>query len=379
MKGEIKKALFFRILNFKKIVFLTSIILSIMVSFSHLSPARTVRVIEKLLAIDGVTLASAEHRIVLWGIKPVEKGVTPMELNAIDLLDKLIGNEKVSCKIIIRTYQKILARCIGYTNLDLGLELINQGLAVIDRGQMRKDNFSDVYIDAEKLARRNKKGIWGFVGTKKEYSILPENIKKYFSNIKPLFLLIIGPIIGFLIGFILAGIRLKKEITSQKNKIKNIKQKEFILRMQEKNMLMSSIKVELIDNKEKAIAFISLYEEMLKKLNDDNIEPNYKKTGEVIQKHPALDKNIFESNADKFSLLNLNIASDISKIYANMPEQQEYIKLDMEMFIGEAIDTVSNVIKEAEKLLDLVGRAINMIDSESSFLEKSILNEIRDI
>lgn len=327
-------------------------------------------IVHSMVALDTVTLQAADKKIILWGIKPAQTPEIPLELKALDLIDGLIGNEAVSCKIMGRTTAGITGRCTGYNNIDLGSELLNHGYAVIDRSQTLNSPFAPAYIQAQEAARLNEKGIWHFIGQDNDSG---DGLKWLHENLPVLgpIGLILGPFSGLLIVAFVMHYRLNRLEFLQQNEFDKTHRKEGILLTREKYVLISTLEGEMSENKNRIEAFLTVYGDMLRNMTCENEEPKYQKAGDIVQKQPSLSKVIFEANVDKLSLLDMHLAGQISKLYAVLPKEQEYITLEPNVPLDTAIKLVEKVLHDAQDMLTRIDQVITALHQKPKTEEDS--------
>lgn len=314
------------------------------------------RIIRPMRAVDPITLRAEGFSIRLWGIKPAQSGDTPLELRALDLMDSLIQEQQVNCKIEGGAIPELIGRCTVQTSQDLALELLNNGFVVVDRHQTYNTVFATNYAKAEESARNQGNGVWAFV---KRDGDGTGGIPKWMQSevLLPL-VLFGGPFFGLLlVGFVLW--RFMDKITnSQSSETKHAEHKEAMLQTRERQVLVSTLEGELMENKNKIEAFLVIYGDMLRSLQDGAETPKYQQVGDIVQKHPSFSKTVFEANVAKLSLLEMKLAGHVSKLYSALPKEQEYINLDQNVPLDTAVKLVEKVLKEAENLLAPINQVI---------------------
>jgi len=341
---------------------------TVMVKPAHASDHQ---IVKPMIAIDTITLQADSVQITLWGIKPAQTPKTPLELKALDLIDSLIGNEAVSCKIVSKSAADITGRCTGYNNIDLGLELLNNGYAVIDRRQTINSPFAPAYIQAQETARLNKKGVWRFVNEQDNDSNNLKWIQKSLPVMGGSLGLILGPFTGLLIVAFVMHYRLNRLEFLQKGEFDKTHRKESMLLTRERYVLVSTLEGEMIENRNRIEAFLTVYGDMLKNMTCPDEEPKYQKAGDIIQKHPSLSKAIFEANVTKLSILDMHLTGQISKFYTSMPQEQEYITIESNVPLDTAIKLVEKVLKDAHDMLLLIDQATAALHQKPETVENS--------
>ncbi len=318
------------------------------------------RVTRPMRAVDPMTLRAEGGTIRLWGIKPAQSAETPLELKALDLMDGLIQEQQVNCRIMGGTMLEMIARCSTATNQDLALELLKNGFVVVDRRQTYNTVFATAYEKEQESARVAGKGVWALVKedlNQTNANGLPRWLEPYMSFLLPL-ALIFGPFGGLLIVGLVMWYWLSRMASLQEKEAEQTSRKEAMLQSRERHVLISTLEGELMENKNKIEAFLVIYGDMLRGLQDANEVPKYQQGGDIVQKHPTFGRAVFEANVSKLSLLDIKLAGQISKLYSAMPKDQEYINLEPTVPLETAVKLVQKVLKEAETLIDPLNNVI---------------------
>ncbi len=317
------------------------------------------RVVRLMRAIDPMTLRIEGASIRLWGIKPASSAETPLELKALDLMDKLIQEQQVNCKIMGGTPLEMIGRCTTQAGQDLALELLDNGYVVVDRRQTYNSVFATAYETSQEAARVNAKGVWNLVAEedKKDENGVPKWLKPHMAFLIPM-ALIFGPFGGLLVVSLIMWYWLKRMAYVQERDAEQSSRKEAMLVNRERHVLISTLEGELTENKNKVEAFLVIYGDMLRTLKDNNEVPKYQQSGDIVQKHPSFGRAVFEANVGKLSLLDIKLAGQVSKLYSAMPKEQEYINLEPNVPLETAIKLVEKILKEAEVLLEPLGNLI---------------------
>ncbi|HYD17518.1 MAG TPA: hypothetical protein VEF76_03470 [Patescibacteria group bacterium] len=318
------------------------------------------RVTRPMRAVDPMTLRAEGGTIRLWGIKPAQTAETPLELKALDLMDSLIQEQQVNCRIMGGTIAEMIARCSTAGNEDLALELLRKGFVVVDRRQTYNTVFATAYEKEQESARVAGRGVWALVKddmNQTDAKGLPRWLEPYISVLLPL-ALIFGPFGGLLIVGFVMWYWLRRMASLQEKEAEQTSRKEAMLQSRERHVLVSTLEGELMENKNKIEAFLVIYGDMLRGLQDANEVPKYQQGGDIVQKHPTFGRAVFEANVNKLSLLDIKLAGQISKLYSAMPKDQEYINLEPTVPLETAVKLVQKVMKEAETLLDPINNVI---------------------
>lgn len=318
------------------------------------------RISRPMRAVDGMTLRADASIIRLWGIKPVQTSETPIEIKALDLMDKLINEQQVNCRVVAGTLVEMIARCVTQSGQDLALELLRNGYVVVDRRQTYNNVQATAYEKEQEAARVAGRGVWALIkddlNKTDEYG-MPKWLQPYMSFLLPV-ALIFGPFGGLLIVAFIMWYWLKRMANVQEREAEQSSRKEATLLNRERHVLISTFEGELTENKNKIEAFLVIYGDMLRGLQDAEEVPKYQQGGDIVQKHPTFGRAVFEANVSKLSLLDIKLAGQISKLYAAMPKEQEYINLEPTVPLETAVKLVEKVLKEAEELLEPINNVI---------------------
>jgi len=318
-------------------------------AFSQIKSRKIQRIERPMVVLDTTTLYADGLRISLWGIKTARSLETMLELQALKLIDKLIDGEMVRCRVMTWDTKEPKARCTVHTNEDIGLVLLQNGYAVIDRHQTHNSVFASAYFEAQRMGQEKRAGVWALMpDTNNKDDPMPSWLKPYFSSYAPLSLAV-GPFLGLLILSVVVSRGFRRIKVEQETGDARAKEKDLLLR--EKALLAVSLEHELQDNKSKVEAFLSVYNEKLKILRDPSIENKYQQSGDMIGSAPVLNKTCFEDNADNLSVFGMRMSAEIAKVYGYLDSDPPYINLDVTMELSEAIKTVDQVVAHAQSLI----------------------------
>lgn len=323
------------------------------------------RIIRPMRAIDPMTLRVEGATVRLWGIKPAQSYETQLELRALDMMDKLIQEQQVNCKIVGGVMPELVGRCAARNNQDLALELLSNGYAIVDRHQTYDTVFATGYEKAQEAARLSGKGVWNLVreqAADQGSTGLPKWLAPHIGFILPI-ALIFGPLLGLLIIALVARQSLKAMSENQLHELEQAHQKELMLQSRERQVLLTTLEGELSENKNKIEAFLVIYGDMLRTLQDKSEDPKYMQVGDIVQKHPIFSKTVFEGNVDKLSLLDINLAGRLSKFYSALPKEAEYINLDQNVPLDTAVKLVEKVLRETESILQPISTIISELQA----------------
>lgn len=304
--------------------------------------------------LDPITLDAEGLRITLWGLKAIGGGVS--DLKAVDFMERRIGGSPVSCKVVGGASPNVVARCSFSSGEDIGLELLSRGLALVDK---RQDTRSvPAYADAQKSARRNVEGIWQRVASEEQG--MPVWLQVLLGA---------SPVIGLLLVAFVMHHRLRRLENAQREEKEQASHKETQLQARERHVLASTLEGELTENKNRIEVFLTIYGEMLENLKSK--QPKYQLSGDIVQKHPSLSKTVFEASVGKLSLLDMKLAAQLSKLYAALPKEHEYVNIEPGVPVDSAIALVEKVIHDAKALEPPIAAVIAALDEIIAASRKS--------
>ncbi len=315
-------------------------------------------------AVAATTLMAGQTPVELWGIEPGEGADPSTKLRARTALDNAIGGKKISCELKAKSSDDVSAQCVNASDIDLSLFMLQQGYATVDRAAVYGTIFEDAYIQAETRAQSKGIGIWTPTGTSTGGGGSDGTLMLSFGFV--LFLCIIGAF-TFLSIIIMRGFQ--KVVDAQNNHIA-LMTKERKLRDQEREVVAVMLDSELKANKAKIEAYLAVYEEMLKSMRDPDRTPKYKKSGDIVQRQPALARSVFDRNTDKVDALGSRLSSELVHFYARIKSNPEYVNLEPHMELEEAIEVVERSLKHARRLNDLAGRILDSFAASGIMSEK---------
>lgn len=307
------------------------------------------------LLIDGKT------KILLWGVERINPNAAVFNLKARNTLEKKIDGRPVVCTTQAKKGNVISAQCINYAEEDLSLFLLQQGLVSADRTSIHGSVYEGPYLEAERVAQENSYGVWA---SSEEYSSSSgDNQTKNFMF--GAFLLVAVFIMALIVlgFFVMRGFGRVIDVQSRSL---DLALKERDLKEKEKLVIASMINSEIKENKSKIEAYLLVYEEMLRDFSDATKPPTYQKTGEVIQKQPALSRVVFDGNTSKIDLFGSELASNLVHYYARIKTNPDYLEVAPDTPIEEVQAIISMAVGNAEKLDDIATRLlIKLADHEA--------------
>ncbi len=353
-----------------KILICLSLVLLAFSSLAHAqSKLEDMRFSRIMVPVDSVTLKSEGIEIRLWGIQPASTSETQLDLRALNLLQNMIGNGNVNCKIMTATdVTKPTARCSTAGGEDLSLKLLEQGLVIRDRRALYGSVFASSYQEAEDLARRNENGIWAFVDTQDKgmiADILEDEEKLAMTAIS----LILLPFMAMLIlGFIVVRSisRLERHQSSQAN---THYAKERDLYNKEKKLILQKVETELLENKSRVEAFLTVYQEMLSSIKDAENTPQYQRSGDTVSLQPNFSRIIFNENVSKLSSLDMKLSSELNQFYRDLGDEPEYVELDPSTPREDAIGMVDKIVSKARDYLPHFDHMISKVQGHMRHMD----------
>ncbi|MGH1404606.1 MAG: thermonuclease family protein [Alphaproteobacteria bacterium] len=293
---------------------------------------------------DHTNLLMGQDKITLWGITPIDFSEAAfLNLQARSALEEKIGRAKVSCTIKKRVADALYAQCINVAERDLSLFLLQQGFVTADRDAIYQTVYEAPYLNAEKLAQDNQIGVWDASHQNTASSEEGRDLIISASLLAAFFLLV-------LVAFSFYIMRGFGRVIDAQNQTVDLASKERALRDKEKYIIASMLDAEIQSNKAKIEAYLTIYEEMLSEFSDSDKVSQYQKTGEVVQKQPALGRSVFDGNTNKLELLGANLASELIHYYARIKTAPDYTEITPEMSKEDAQKTVGEAIEQAQKL-----------------------------
>ncbi|PCJ03276.1 MAG: hypothetical protein COB14_00670 [Alphaproteobacteria bacterium] len=297
--------------------------------------------------VDSMTLISGETKISLWGIEKMREGASVFQLKIRGVLEKEVGGQSVLCTIKSRDGEyNIKAQCINAQEEDLSLFLLQQGYASADRTAIYGSVYEHPYLNAEESARLKGQGAWADDVVSLSGDAQSKNFMMGAFFLMTIFMLALG-FLGF---YIMRGFGRVVDIQNQSI---DLAVKERALKNKEKYIVASIIDAEVKANKSKIDAYLLVYEEVLQRLSNKDIAPNYQKTGEIIQKQPVLDRSVFDGNTDKLDSFGARLASDVIHYYARIKTVPDYVEVTPDMPRGEVIETIRMAVENAQKMNEI--------------------------
>lgn len=311
-------------------------------------------------AAEADALVSGKYLVRLWGIDAFDGDSALFKLKSRTALDNKIGNKPVQCSVKSRDANELTAQCVNVDEEDLSLYMLQQGYVSVDRGLVYGSLFENPYLQAENQAQAMKRGIWAGTPEQARMSTPPLGQGMVVGVVALLFMLVLA--LGGISVFIMRGFR---NVVDVQNQSIDLAARERSLREKEKFVIASMLDAEIRTNKSKIEAYLSIYEEMLKDFGDAADGPKYKRSGDIVQKQPALSRSVFDGNTDKLDLLGHKMASDVIHYYARIKTIPDYVTLEPETPVDEARRIVGYAVEAARKLDSLSGALLDQFETSS--------------
>ena len=320
------------------------------------TPSQDIKV--KARAAGADILVAGKFQIQLWGVEAIQSNNAVFDLKARSALEEKIGKEPLECTVKGRKGNMITAQCVNSSDEDLSLFMLQEGFVTVKREVVYDSIFETPYLDAEVSARQRESGIWSLESSDKLVGAGTGNQKYFYGGVVVIGLLFLGLVV--ISVFIMRGF---KTVVDVQNQSMDLASRERLLREKEKYVIASMIDAEIQTNKSKIEAYLMMYESMLRELNDNNITPKYQKSGDIIQKQPALSRSVFDGNTDKLDLLGRQTSSDIIHYYARIKTVPDYVDLETDMPIEEAREIVGSAVEHAKKLDEISDKILDRFAS----------------
>lgn len=296
-------------------------------------------------ATDAATVFTGDYRIRLWGIENITSDNPVFKLKSRTALENKIGNTPVRCSVKQHQLDDLVAQCINSREEDLSLAMLQQGYVSVDRAAVYGSIFEEPYLQAEQQAQRLNLGIWA-VDTSNAASKAPRQERNFILLVTAIaFVFILA--LAIFSYYMMRGF---KDMVNAQNETLNFAGKERALRDREKYLIASMLCAEIRENKTKIEAYLMIYEELLKDIKDTTHTPKYKKSGEIIQKQPALSRSVFDGNTDRLDMMGETLTSDLIHYYARIKTIPDYIDLAPDMATEDALKLAETVVDHARKL-----------------------------
>ena len=304
-------------------------------------------------AANATTMVAGKTSVQLWGVQNIEGMSAQFNVSSRNALDTALGANKTRCQLKKRDVNLILAQCTNGQDLDLGLYMLQQGYATVDRGTVYGSVFEDPYIQAEMEAQSQGLGVW----SNGSESSADEEDSSFTLMLGAVLLLFILGAFSMLTLAIMKGFQ---KVTDAQNQSMDMMVRERELREKEREIFATMLDSEIKANKSKIEAYIVVYDEMLKDVKDLEKTPKFKKVGDIVQAQPALERSVFDRNTDKLDILGDTLSSQVIHFYARVKSKPDYINLEPDMAVEEAREIVQKAYDTAQRLNKISDQIIDM-------------------
>ncbi len=295
---------------------------------------------------DEATLVADKMKISLWGVRKTEVGSPVFELKARSLLENTIMGQKVTCTIKSVVDEEYRAQCVNADEEDLSLFLLQKGFVTLNRSEIFSTIYEEPYVEAERFAQSSELGVWASSVSSDKLSAAGGG-KFMWSAVFLVCAFIVA--IGVISFYIMRGFG---RVVSLQNQSMGLAAKERDLREREKNVIASMVHSEIRENKPKIDAYLTVYEEMLAEAMGSD-DPSFMKTGEIVQRQPALSRSVYDGNTGTLNLLGACMASEIIHYYARIKTTPDYFEIKPDMPVEKVREIIKASIDHAKKL-DLI-------------------------
>lgn len=335
----------------------------------------------KATAQDAQTLITSRYPVLLWGVEAAHVAGTPLSLHGRSAMDALIGDQPVRCEIVSWRGQQPVARCTNTHNVDLAASMLQKGFAVVQRQSVIGTPYEEPYTTAERTAKAQNKGIWTQALDESPAAAPQISISSMDEQI-----VLIGAVAGssfltlLILGFLIwRGFKNTEKLL--KRSMAMTRAQEERMRKREKFVVAAMLEGELLANKGKVEAFLVINRDMMEGLMSakaNNRPHKYQESTEIIQKTPILARSIFDGNTDKLELLGPQIAKDLVQLYNNIHAEADYITLQKNMPIEDAINEAQKIILGAEQLLDPIDQVAQGLQIILSDRKRPYVSAVHD-
>ncbi len=108
---------------------------------------------------------------------------------------------------------------------------------------------------------------------------------------------------------------------------------------------------ELVENKNKAQAFVTIYSDMLQKLRSLDQKATYEEAGDFIHRHVPLNRSVYDLYVEHCAVLGPALQKELGELYKNVRNDTIYDELTRETPRSTALRHLEKTIDEAQKLI----------------------------
>ncbi len=108
---------------------------------------------------------------------------------------------------------------------------------------------------------------------------------------------------------------------------------------------------ELTENKNKAEAFISIYQDLLQKLRLEAVDTPLNNTENFVHSHVPLNRDTYDQITTDLPLLGGDLVRELQQLYAHISPASSYQELGKDTAHGHALQLVEGLIDDASELV----------------------------
>ncbi len=320
--------------------------------------------LDNSVAVNGVsvsgTISGKKVLVHLWGLQDAGSGSDNFSQKSLQVLQNAIGSAPLSCEYRGQGSKpsEILAQCDNNNRQDLGMYMLQEGYALVDRAAVGGTIFEQPYQSAQDRAKEWGMGVWETEkSTRNNSSSQQDSPMLIYINI----FILVAVLLSF---FALAGIVLQgfHKIMKTQSVHMDMLFREQKMQEKEREVIAAMIDSELKANKSKIDAYIVVYEETLSELKNTQRTPRYQKLGDIIQKQPALSRGIFDKNSDKLHILGKKLSSELIHFYARIKTNPDYENVEPDMEVSQVVRIVEEALEQGRRLNNLAEFLIKEIE-----------------
>lgn len=321
--------------------------------------------IEKKLAqpihiIDAAHIKQNDTVYHLWGTELPPTNTLRTDTLAEKSLRQLIGRDSLTCFVYAQGAMPS-AQCFNEKSTDISESIISKGFTLANRMQIVGTDYEVPYLNAQKRAQNASLGLWTVDTT------VVDNFALLQESSRVVTLLLFAIFVVLVIVIIVATLISKRSMDRvylTLNQTIQVITKEASIRRKEQEMVGVMLNAELKTNQSKIEAFLVIYKDLLKTLNDQYADHKYRRTGEVVRTAPALDRFIFDANVDKLEALDSDLAPLVIDFYGRIETNPDYNNLEPDMSHETAVSIVEEAVKKAQSLSQDIAPLIERFDSK---------------
>lgn len=301
----------------------------------------------------------------LWGVE-IPPGIDSAQyLQARAALVDLVGDGQVSCEM----QETGTAYCRNQNNIDLGLAMVQRGYLIVDREAVVGTTLQSLYIKAENFAATAGVGIWVTLSPSDVPQKAPFGTNFVFTGLVGGYFLLFCAVVA---GFIFLSQRLgRTEQMLRETTTLFVRKKD--IEQQECGILAAMLEAELRANKTKTDAFLIIYGEHIEKMRNTSTLPNYRRSGDIIHKYPALQRTVFDRVKDRLILLNPKLVQDLFVLYSFIHTEAEYIDISPTDSSSDILTALESALAYCRSLDARITKVLSYLESimhTSSSLKK---------